>query len=101
MLREYGNHPSFVMLSLGNELTGDYARMDEMIAELRRVEPGLMFTSTTYSFSPRGKLPGPNDDYFISQETQSGWVRGRAFSITQNQTPAVTTRKDCPRSKSR
>ena len=79
MFREYGNHPSFVMLSMGNELAGDYAKMDELVAYFRQLEPRLMFTSTTYSFSPRGKLPGVNDDYFISQETQSGWVRGQGF----------------------
>ena len=79
MFREYGNHPSWVMLSLGNELTGDYAKMDEMVASLRKLEPQKMFTSTTYSFSPRGKSPGPQDDYFISQETKSGWVRGQGF----------------------
>ncbi len=79
MLREYGNHPSWVMLSMGNELTGDYDKMDAMIAHFRRLEPKLMFTSTTYSFSPRGELPGPNDDYFISQQTKSGWVRGQGF----------------------
>ena len=79
MFREYGNHPSWVMLSLGNELSGDYAKMDAMVAHLRQLEPKLMFTSTTYSFSPRGELPGPNDDYFISQQTKSGWVRGQGF----------------------
>jgi hypothetical protein len=79
MFREYGNHPSFVMLSLGNELTGDYAKMDELIAHFRKLEPRLLFTSTTYSFSPRGKHPGANDDYFVSQETASGWVRGQGF----------------------
>ena len=79
MFREYGNHPSFVMLSLGNELTGDYAKMDDFVARLRKLEPKIMFTSTTFSFSMRGKSPGPQDDYFISQETKSGWMRGQGF----------------------
>ena len=79
IFREYGNHPSFVMLSLGNELTGDYEKMDELVACFRRLEPQILFTSTTYSFSPRGRLPGTNDDYFVSQETESGWVRGQGF----------------------
>lgn len=79
IFREYGNHPSFVLLSLGNELAGDYGKLDQMIDRLRASEPGLLFTSTTFSFSPRGKLPGPRDDFFISQETQCGWVRGQGF----------------------
>lgn len=79
IFREYGNHPSFVMLSLGNELDGDFAWLDQCIAEFRQQEPQLLFTSTTFAFAPRGKLPGPRDDFFISQETQCGWVRGQGF----------------------
>jgi hypothetical protein len=79
IFREYGNHPSFVMLSLGNELTGDYEAMDRMIEQLRQLEPSMLFTSTSFSFSPRGHQPGPQDDFFVSQQTNSGWVRGQGF----------------------
>ena len=89
ILREFGNHPSFVMFCLGNELTGDYDAMDRLLNHFRGLAPGKLLTSTSFSFSPRGKLPGPMDDYFISQETASGWVRGQGFL---NQTPPNTTR---------
>ena len=79
IFREYGNHPSFVMLSLGNELDGDFNYLDACLAEYRQLEPQLLFTSTTFAFAPRGKLPGPQDDYFVSQETKCGWVRGQGF----------------------
>ena len=32
--------------------------------------------------SARGELPGPEDDFFISQQTKSGWVRGQGFLNT-------------------
>lgn len=79
IFREYGNHPSFVMLSLGNELDGDFNYLDACLAEYRQLEPQLLFTSTTFAFAPRGKLPGPQDDFFVSQETKCGWVRGQGF----------------------
>jgi len=79
IFREYGHHPSFVMFSLGNELTGDYAAMDRLIEAFRPLAPGMLFTSTAFSFSPRGNSPGPADDFFISQQTSSGWVRGQGF----------------------
>lgn len=79
MIREYGNHPSWVMLSLGNELKGEFKKLDQMEAQVHKMDPQLMLTSTTFSFSPRGKSPGPQDDYFISQQTKSGWVRGQGF----------------------
>lgn len=88
ILREFGNHPSFVMFCLGNELTGDFDAMDRLVKHFRGLDPDKLFTSTAFSFSPRGKAPGPEDDFFISQETNSGWVRGQGFI---NQTPPNTT----------
>lgn len=79
ILREYANHPSFVLMALGNELDGDLASMDRLIERLREVEPRMLYTSTSYAFNPRGLLPGPEDDFFISQRTKSGWVRGQGF----------------------
>ncbi len=79
IFREYGHHPSFVMFSLGNELKGDLAFMDRLIGQFREIAPSMLFTSTSYAFSPRGLLPGPADDFFISQRTKSGWVRGQGF----------------------
>jgi hypothetical protein len=79
ILREYGNHPSFVLFSLGNELTGDLAAMDEMVRHLKMIDPDKLYTSTSFAFSPRGKAAGPQDDFFVSQETNSGWVRGQGF----------------------
>ncbi|GHC57444.1 discoidin domain-containing protein [Roseibacillus persicicus] len=79
IIREYGSHPSFVMFSLGNELKGKLTSMDALLAHFRGLAPDLLFTSTSYAFSPRGLLPGKEDDFFISQRTQSGWVRGQGF----------------------
>jgi hypothetical protein len=79
ILHEYGNHPSFVMLCLGNELGGDTVKMDELLGYFRQIDPTRLYTSTAFAFSPRGKNPGPQDDYFISQETACGWVRGQGF----------------------
>ncbi|HXI71691.1 MAG TPA: discoidin domain-containing protein [Verrucomicrobiae bacterium] len=91
MIREYGNHPSWVMFSMGNELLGDFAKVDELVAHFKQLDPQLLYTSTSYSFAkgalPRGELPGPQDDYFISQKTRSGWVRGQGFL---NKTPPNT-----------
>lgn len=79
IFREYGNHPSFVMFSLGNELDGELGAMDQLLKHLRDSDPDKVFTSTSFAFSPRGKTPGPRDDFFVSQETASGWVRGQGF----------------------
>ncbi|HYG25075.1 MAG TPA: glycoside hydrolase family 2 TIM barrel-domain containing protein [Verrucomicrobiae bacterium] len=83
MLREYGHHPSWVMFSMGNELLGDLEKLDALVAGLKPLDSTRLFTSTSYSWSadgaPRGLLPGPQDDFFISMKTQCGWVRGQGF----------------------
>lgn len=79
ILSEYGNHPSFVMFSLGNELTGNLAAMDRIVEHFKKLDPDKLYTSTSFAFSPRGKAAGPADDFFVSQETRSGWVRGQGF----------------------
>ncbi|MBK1827320.1 discoidin domain-containing protein [Haloferula rosea] len=82
IFREYGHHPSFVMFSLGNELKGNLKHMDALIGHFREIAPDMLFTSTSYAFSPRGLLPGPEDDFFITQRSKSGWVRGQGFLNT-------------------
>lgn len=77
MIREYGNHPSWVMFTMGNELKGDYTVLDELAAHFRKVDPELLCDSTTYPSSSRGKVPGPDDDYYISQDTKTGRARGQ------------------------
>lgn len=79
IIREYSHHPSFVLFSLGNELIGDLKAMDKLVNHFRTLAPDLLYTSTSYAFSPRGLSPGPSDDFFISQRTKSGWVRGQGF----------------------
>jgi hypothetical protein len=77
MIREYGNHPSWVMFTMGNELKGDYAVLDELETHFRTLDPQLLYASTTYPSSPRGKVPEPTDDYYISQDTKLGRARGQ------------------------
>lgn len=42
MLREFGHHPSFVMMSMGNELWGSKERLNELIAGYKAEFPDKM-----------------------------------------------------------
>lgn len=86
MIREYGNHPSWVMLTMGNELKGDYSVLDTLEVHFRRLDPELLYDSTTY---PRDKMPEPADDYYISQDTRCGRARGQ--DIFENTVPNTQT----------
>ena len=39
ILREYGHHPSFRMMALGNELWGDIDKMKEFVDDFRKIAP--------------------------------------------------------------
>ncbi len=54
ILREFGHHPSFVMMSMGNELWGSKERLNELIAGYRSVCPDKMYVggSNNYQFVP-------------------------------------------------
>ncbi len=54
ILREFGHHPSFVMMSMGNELWGNKDRLNELLAGYREVCPDKMYVqgSNNYQFYP-------------------------------------------------
>jgi len=81
--REYGSHPSFCLWSMGNELEGDFAWLASMVKKLRQADPRHLYTSTTFTFqNGHGKWPEPGDDFFITQYTKKGWVRGQGIFNT-------------------
>lgn len=50
ILEEYGNHPSFVMLSLGNELGGDTLLMKDMVEHLRAMDERHLYAMGSNNF---------------------------------------------------
>lgn len=78
ILREYGNHPSFCMLSNGNEIRHDFEWLNAHTAYLKQLDSRRLYTTSTFTFEPdHGLRPEPADDYFVTQWTADGWVRGQ------------------------
>lgn len=50
MLRAFGSHPSFCMLSLGNELWGSSQRMGEILRDYRETDPRHLYTQGSNNF---------------------------------------------------
>ena len=63
ILREFGHHPSFVMMSLGNELWGSTSRLNDILGEYKKLDPRHLYTqgSNNFQFFPNIQ---PNDDFF-------------------------------------
>ena len=75
---EYGNHPSFCFWSLGNELQYDFNVMGSILREMKEADSRHLYTTTTFTFEKdHGVWPEPNDDFYVTQWTKKGWVRGQ------------------------
>ena len=78
IIKEYGNHPSFCFWSLGNELQPDFHFLNAFVDRLKTKDTRHLYTNTSYTFEKgHGAWPEKNDDYFITQTTKKGWVRGQ------------------------
>ena len=59
IVRTYSRHPSFALFSLGNELWGDEAVMQDLVETFRAEAPQILYTNGTNAFlGYRGYLEG-------------------------------------------
>ena len=87
----YGNHPSLVLFSLGNELHGKYEFMKTLLAELQQADPRRLYTSTSNRLwivdapEKTGERDGPpeTDDFLVERAIRIDGniqgMRGQAF----------------------
>ena len=79
ILTDYGNHPSFVMFSLGNEIYGGRASRAKAVAELRRFDGTRLYVQGSNNEFGRPTF-AEGDDYWTtartSQDSAEHAVRG-------------------------
>ena len=61
----YGNHASFVMMAIGNELSGDQEAMVDMIARFRSEDGRHLYASGSNDYLGFNG-PAAGDDYFTT-----------------------------------
>lgn len=87
IIKEYGNHPSFCMWSMGNELQGDFTVLSKLIKTLQLKDTRHLYTTTSFTFEEgHGAWPEPDDNFFITQWTKKGWVRGQGVFNSESPT---------------
>jgi len=68
----YGNHPSFCLMSIGNELGhGNDPFLRELVAHCQVKDPRHLYTCTTQPYSK-----DRNDDFYVAANTPKGAARG-------------------------
>ena len=70
ILETYGNHPSFAILCVGNEIYGDYELLGRMIREAKQRDPRRLYACST------ARRHMPQDDVYVTHATPKGRVRG-------------------------
>ncbi|PUV22784.1 sugar-binding domain-containing protein [Sphingobacterium athyrii] len=69
ILKEYGNHPSFILYCNGNEITGNFDFIEELTAEGRKADPRHLYSGST------ARTRVKSDQYYVSQQTNRGPVK--------------------------
>ncbi|KAA6336077.1 Beta-galactosidase [termite gut metagenome] len=65
ILEAYGNHPSFVMFTLGNELHGETETMSMVVSHLKTLDKRHLYANGSNNFFANPK-PCPGEDFFVS-----------------------------------
>lgn len=80
ILREYGHHPSFRMMALGNELWGDIDKMKEFVDDFRKIAPDKYYTfGSNYYLGYQGIKEGM--DYFTTCRIGGeGWGKYNTYT---------------------
>ncbi len=84
ILKEYANHPSFVMFTFGNELMysgSDFAYADNLIADLKKADSTRMYAQGSNTFFG-GYNPTDGTDFYTAQSYQGGALRGAFGGLT-------------------
>ena len=71
----YGNHPSFIMFSNGNENLGDHEMLETITTQVKAYDPRRLYTLT----SNFDRHVSPADDYFSAFEAGGKRVRVQVF----------------------
>ena len=80
IIANYGNHPSFCMLTCGNELDRGYDWLNWMLRYMKAKDPRHIYSNCTYSMGAGHKgYPEPEDQFYVASRTYLGQIRGQDY----------------------
>ncbi|MEU6261375.1 RICIN domain-containing protein [Streptomyces sp. NPDC047043] len=94
ILAAYGNHPSFCLLSMGNELSGKSRTvLTKWVAHARQTDPRHLYTVSSNPEAMGAYLPDPEDQYMVAHSAKVDGVRmGRRLESTVDSEKPDTSR---------
>lgn len=76
--KTYGNHPSFIMFSNGNELLGDFEMLEDITTQIKALDDRRLYTLTSNFDRPVTAA----DDYFCAAAANGHRIRMQTFFDT-------------------
>ena len=68
VLKEYGNHPSFLLMCNGNENEGDFAVLEDLVRKGQTFDGRHLYSAST------ARTHVAADQYYASHVTEKGWI---------------------------
>lgn len=94
ILDEFGNHPSFCMMSMGNELWGSPEAVNELVGRYRAYDGRHLYTQGSNNFQWIPNIQ-PNDDFFCGVRfTVDRRIRG-SYAMCDKPLGHVQTDRPC------
>lgn len=85
IIMNYGNHPSFCMLTCGNELDRGYDWLNGMLRYMKSSDYRHLYSNSTYSMGAGHKgYPEPEDQFMVASRTYLGQIRGQDYLGTES-----------------
>jgi len=78
LLKTFGNHPSFVMLSLGNELDGKQELMAPVVKHFRQLDSRHLYAQGTNNWFG---MVDAGDDFWVSWQVRWQKIRGSYAAV--------------------
>lgn len=93
ILDEYGNHPSFCMMCMGNELRGDYEKLAGFVELGRKTDGRHLYSAAANNAAEPvvGIKPNKGDQYYVAHEARINGerVNRRCESVFNNERPGT------------
>jgi Glycosyl hydrolases family 2, TIM barrel domain len=87
VLEEFGNHPSFVLFAVGNEMIGNIKAFNELLIRLKETRTDILFSQGANNFL-EDPIIGEEDQFFVTMRTKPG--KNIRASFSHNDLPLGT-----------
>lgn len=77
VVKTYGNHPSFILFAVGNEMVGDLETFNDLLRQLKNIRPDKLYSQGANNFL-ENPICCKEDQYWVTMRTTSSGGNIRA-----------------------